>query len=68
VENERGCKTKCLRTDRGGKFCSKYFHNYFDMNGIKTQLMIAYTPQQNKVPGRKNHTMVEMTRSMLQAK
>jgi hypothetical protein len=25
VENERGCKIKCLMTDRGGEFCSKYF-------------------------------------------
>lgn len=25
VENERGCKIKCLSTDRGGEFCSKAF-------------------------------------------
>jgi transposase InsO family protein len=43
VENERGCKIKCLRTDRGGQFCSKYFQNYCDMNGIKRQLTTTYT-------------------------
>jgi hypothetical protein len=68
VENERGCKIKCLRTDRGGEFCSKDFHNYCDMNGIKRQLTTAYTPQQNGVAERKNRTVVEMARSMLQTK
>jgi transposase InsO family protein len=68
VENERGCKIKCLRTDRGGEFCSKDFQNYCDMNGIKRQLTIAYTSQQNGVAERKNRTVVEMARSMLQTK
>jgi transposase InsO family protein len=68
VENERGCKIKCLRTDRGGEFCSKYFQNYCDMNGNKRQLTTAYTPQENGVEKRNNYTMVEMERSMLQNK
>jgi transposase InsO family protein len=38
------------------------------MNGIKRQLIAAYTPQQNGVAERKNHTVVEMARSMLQTK
>jgi hypothetical protein len=38
------------------------------MNGIKRQLTIAYTPQQNGVAERKNSTMVEMARSVLQTK
>ena len=45
VENERGCKIKCLRTDRGGEFCSKAFQNYCDVNGIKRQHTTTYTPQ-----------------------
>jgi transposase InsO family protein len=68
VEKQRGCKIKCLRNDRGGEFCSKSFQNYCDMNGIKRQLPIAYTPQQNRVAERKNRTVVEMARSMLQTK
>ena len=68
VENERGCKIMCLRNNHGGEFCSKYFQNYCDMNGIKRQLTTAYTPQQNGVAERKNRTMVEMARSMLQTK
>jgi transposase InsO family protein len=38
------------------------------MNGIKRQLTTTYIPQQNGVAERKNHTMVEMSRSMLQTK
>eukprot|EP00253_Pinus_taeda_P028318 PITA_28318 len=68
VENERGCKIKCLWTDRGGEFCSKDFESYCDMNGIKRQHTTTYTPQQNGIAERKNHTMVEMARCMLQTK
>eukprot|EP00253_Pinus_taeda_P005517 PITA_05517 len=35
VENERGCKIKCLWNDHGGEFCSKDFQSYCDMNGIR---------------------------------
>jgi len=45
VENERGCKIKCLRTDRGGEFCSKSFQSYCDMNGVRRQHTTSYTPQ-----------------------
>lgn len=36
--------------------------------GIKTQFTTAYTPQQNGFSERKNCTIVEMARSMLQTK
>ena len=68
VENEKGNTIRCLRTDRGGEFCSNNFQNFCEMNGIKRQLTTAYTPQQNGVAERKNCTVVEMARSMLQTK
>ena len=68
VENERGCKIKCLWIDGGGKFCSKAFQSYCDMNGIKRQHTKTYTPQQNGIAERKNHIVVEMARCMLQTK
>eukprot|EP00253_Pinus_taeda_P021326 PITA_21326 len=68
VENERGCKIKCLRTDRVGEFCSKDFQSYCDMNGIRRQHTTAYTPQQNGIAERKNRVVVEMARCMLQTK
>jgi transposase InsO family protein len=68
ISHERGCKIKCLRSDHGGEYFSKYSHNCCDMNVIKRQLTTAYTPQQTGVAERKKHSMVEMERSMLQTK
>jgi len=40
----------------------------FEYYGIKRQLIVAYTPQQNDIAKRKIQTIVEMIRSMLQSK
>jgi transposase InsO family protein len=68
VENESGKRIVTLRTDRGGEFCSQQFNEFCDTNGIKRELTAPYTPEQNGVAERKNRTVVEMTRSMLQEK
>ena len=68
VENEKGCNIKCLQVDHGGELCSKAFQSYCDMNGIRRQHTTTYTPQQNGVAERRNHTVVEMVRCMLQTK
>ena len=65
VENETDFKIKCLRSDNGGEFTSKFFQQYCDENGIKRQFSIARTPQQNGVAKRKNRTVQEMGRTML---
>lgn len=65
VQNEKENIIRCLRIDHGGEVCSKGFQNFCEMNGIKRQLTIAYTPQQNGVVERKNCIMIEMTRNML---
>eukprot|EP00253_Pinus_taeda_P026732 PITA_26732 len=57
-----------LRTDNGGQFCSSAFSNFCDTHGIKCQFTTPYTPQQNSVVERRNRTVVEMARSMLQHK
>lgn len=41
------------------------FNNFLDEHGIRRQLAVAYTPQQNGVAERANRTLVEMARSML---
>lgn len=56
---------KCLRIDRGGEFTSNEFKEYCETNGIKRQLTVAYTPQQNGVVERINRTMMNMVRSLL---
>ena len=60
VEKKSGCNISCLRTDRGGEFMSMEF-NVFCVNiGIKRQLIVAYTPQQNGVAECKNRTVLNM--------
>ncbi|RVW25663.1 Retrovirus-related Pol polyprotein from transposon RE1 [Vitis vinifera] len=68
VEKETRMYIKCLRTDRGGEFNSEEFNEFCRQCGIKRQLTIAYTPQQNGVDERKNRTVMNMVRSMLSEK
>ncbi|CAL5345664.1 unnamed protein product [Camellia sinensis] len=68
VEKQSGFCIKVLRTYRGGEFLSKDFDLFCEENGIQRELTTPYTPEQNGVAERKNRTVVEMARSMLQAK
>ncbi|CAJ2647282.1 unnamed protein product [Trifolium pratense] len=68
AEKESGCQILSLRTDRGGEFMSEAFNKYCTEQGIKRQLTTAYTPQQNGVSERKNRTIMNMVRCMLNDK
>lgn len=68
VEKESGVAVCCLRTDRGGEFCSKEFDEFCRTNGIKRQLTAGYTPQQNGVAERRNQTIMNLVRSTLTEK
>jgi len=59
---------KCLRSDKGGEYWSNEFFHFCKENGIRRHLTSPYTPQQNGVAERKNRTLVEMERSMMQSK
>lgn len=65
AERELGEKLVCLRTDRGGEFNSKAFQDLCTEEGIKRQLIAAYTPQQNGVAERKNRRVMNMVRCLL---
>jgi hypothetical protein len=65
VENETDLKIKCLRSDNGGEFTSNEFRDFCEEHGIKRQFSTARTPQQNGVVERKNKTVQEMARTML---
>ena len=54
IQNEKDSKIKCLRTDRGGEFTSKEFDKFCKEHGIKIELSIAGTPQQNGVVEKRN--------------
>ncbi|KAA0042237.1 Retrovirus-related Pol polyprotein from transposon TNT 1-94 [Cucumis melo var. makuwa] len=63
VEKQSGMFIKSLRCDRGGEFLS----NFCEEHGIHKELTTPYTPEKNGIVERKNRTVVEMARSMLQA-
>jgi transposase InsO family protein len=65
VENEKETKIKCLRSDNGGEFTSKKFDVFCETHGIKRQFFAAKTPQQNEIAERKNITIQEAARTML---
>jgi transposase InsO family protein len=60
-----GAKIKKLRSDRGGEYLSTEFNRYLKDQGIKQQLTIHHSPQQNGVAERLNRTLVEHARAML---
>ena len=54
-----------VRSDHGGEFENKNFENIFDENGISYDFSYHRTPQQNGVVERKNKTLQEMVRTMI---
>lgn len=65
VENETELKIKTLGSNNGGEFTSNEFWNYCEEQGIKRQFSASRTSQQNSVVERKNRTVEEMARTML---
>ena len=65
VEKSSGHKVKTLRTDNGGEFTSTEFENYLKSEGVKHELTVPKTPEQNGVAERLNRTLVEAVRAML---
>ena len=65
VERSTGRKLKALRTDNGGEFTSTEFKDCLKREGIRHELSVPKTPEQNGVAERLNRTLVESVRSML---
>ncbi|KAL1479885.1 hypothetical protein MTO96_051506 [Rhipicephalus appendiculatus] len=65
VENIHNTKVKTLRSDNGGEYTSKEFSMYLANHGIKHQLTIPGTPEQNGVAERMNQTLLDMMRCLL---
>ncbi|GJT54974.1 retrotransposon protein, putative, ty1-copia subclass [Tanacetum coccineum] len=60
-----GKKIKAIRSDRGGEYLSHEFVNHMKSYGIVSQLTPPYTPQHNGVSERRNQTLLDMVRSMM---
>ena len=65
VEKQLGKSIKILRSDRGGEYLSQEFQGYLRDNGILSQWTPPYTPQHNGVSERRNQTLLDMLRSMM---
>ena len=52
ASNECGRNTGALRTDNGGEYVSREFDAYLKSKGIRHELTIAHTPEQNGVAER----------------
>ncbi|GJX62743.1 retrotransposon protein, putative, ty1-copia subclass [Tanacetum coccineum] len=65
VENQLGKTIKALRLDRGSEYIRQEFKDYLKACGIVQQLTPLYTPQHNGVSKRRNRTLLDMVRSMM---
>ncbi|GKF26531.1 retrotransposon protein, putative, ty1-copia subclass, partial [Tanacetum coccineum] len=65
VKNQLGKTIKALQSDRGGKYISQEFKDYLKACGIIQKLTPPYTPQHNGVSEMRNHTLLDMVRSMM---
>ncbi|WVZ80726.1 hypothetical protein U9M48_028182 [Paspalum notatum var. saurae] len=65
LRNESHKATRAIRSDNGGEFRNSRFENFCRDLGLEHQFSSPYTPPQNGVVERKNRTLVEMARMML---
>jgi hypothetical protein len=65
AQNEFDAKVKKFRSDNSTKFKNIQVEDFLDEEGIKHEFLTPYTPQQNGVAKRKNRTLIEMERTML---
>ncbi|KAH9697749.1 Integrase catalytic domain-containing protein [Citrus sinensis] len=65
IQNEKGYGIVCIRSDHGGEFENHAFETFCNDFGIEHQFSSPRTPQQNGVVERKNRSIQEMVRTML---
>jgi transposase InsO family protein len=64
IENEIGKMLKCFRSDNGGEYCSKDFDDYCSYHGIRREMTVPRTPQENGVSERMNRKIMEHEKNM----
>ena len=65
AQNEFEVKIKKVRSDNGSEFKNTQVEEFLDEEGIKHEFSAPYSPQQNGVVERKNRTLIESARTML---
>jgi transposase InsO family protein len=64
AQNEFGLRIKKIRSDNGTEFKNSQIEGFLEED-IKHEFSSPYTPQQNSVVERKNRTLLDMARTML---
>ena len=67
VEKQYGHQIIMLKSNNGGEYVNNKFTTFCTKLGIQQQHIVPYTPQQNGVAERKNHTLKEMANCMIQS-
>jgi hypothetical protein len=65
AQNKFGLRIKKIRSDNGTEFKNSQIEGFLEEEGIKHEFSSPYTPQQNSVVERKNRTLLDMARTML---
>jgi transposase InsO family protein len=65
AQNEFGLRIKKIRRDNGTEFKNSQIKRFLEEEGIEHEFSSPYTPQQNGVVERKNITLLDMARTML---
>jgi transposase InsO family protein len=65
AQNEFDLRIKKIRSDNGTEFKNSQIEGFLEEEGIKHEFSSPYTPQQNGVVERKNRTLLDMARTML---
>ena len=65
IQNFKDLKVKSIRSDHGGEFENEMFEKLCNKKGIFRNFSFPRTPQQNRVVERKNRTLQECARTLL---
>jgi transposase InsO family protein len=65
AQNEFGLRIKKIRSDNETEFKNSQIEGFLEEEGIKHEFSSPYTPRQNGVVERKNITLLDMVRTML---
>jgi len=67
IQNEKGCRISTIKSDHGGEFQNERFDKFCEKHGIKHNFSALRTPQQNEVVERKNRSLEELARTLMNA-
>jgi transposase InsO family protein len=65
ARNEFDAKVKRIKSDNDTEFKNTQVEDYLDEEDMKHEFLAPYTPQQNGLAEKKNRTLIEMARTML---